>query len=60
LETIFNFKISKKLFFLRGTALRIIHGNNRFSDDHKFVDHTSDKVMLNKFDVFTEIFVTPS
>ncbi len=36
LEIIFNSKYAKKLSFLGGTALRIIHGNTRFSEDLDF------------------------
>lgn len=36
LEIIFNSKIGKELTFLGGTALRIIHGNSRFSEDLDF------------------------
>ncbi|MDD3480722.1 MAG: nucleotidyl transferase AbiEii/AbiGii toxin family protein [Patescibacteria group bacterium] len=130
LEIIFNSKYAGKLSFLGGTALRIVYGNTRFSEDldfdnfglseeefseiatiikkglsaqglmvemntiskgafrcnirlpgvffenelsghpeekilihidtvsHKF-DYRPDKKILNKFDVFSEIFVTP-
>lgn len=33
LQAIFNSKKASKLAFLGGTALRIVHGNNRFSED---------------------------
>ncbi|MBU1256289.1 nucleotidyl transferase AbiEii/AbiGii toxin family protein, partial [Patescibacteria group bacterium] len=33
LQAIFEGKMADKLVFLGGTALRIIHGNNRFSED---------------------------
>lgn len=36
LEIIFDSKIGRKLAFLGGTALRIIHGNGRFSEDLDF------------------------
>jgi len=36
LEIIFNSNIGKKLSFLGGTAIRILHGNNRFSEDLDF------------------------
>jgi len=36
LEIIFNSRHSKNLSFLGGTALRIIHGNTRFSEDLDF------------------------
>lgn len=36
LEIIFNSKYSENLSFLGGTALRIIHGNTRFSEDLDF------------------------
>ncbi len=36
LEIIFNSKIGQGLAFLGGTALRIVHGNNRFSEDLDF------------------------
>ena len=36
LEIIFNSKLSNKLSFLGGTALRILHGNQRFSEDLDF------------------------
>ena len=130
LEIIFNSEYANKLSFLGGTALRIVYGNNRFSEDLDFdnfglseiefgkiaeiiqkgleaqglkvemstvlkgafrcnirlpkilfenelsghpeekilihidtaahhFDYESDKKILNKFDVFSEIFVTP-
>ena len=130
LEIIFNSEYANKLSFLGGTALRIVYGNNRFSEDLDFdnfglsetefgkiaetiqkgleaqglkvemstvskgafrcnirlpkilfenelsgypeekilihidtvahhFDYKSDKKILNKFDVFSEIFVTP-
>lgn len=36
LEIIFNSKLSNKLSFMGGTALRIIHDNHRFSEDLDF------------------------
>lgn len=36
LEIIFNSKIGQRLAFLGGTNLRIVHGNNRFSEDLDF------------------------
>lgn len=36
LEIIFNSEIGKNLAFLGGTALRIVQGNNRFSEDLDF------------------------
>jgi predicted nucleotidyltransferase component of viral defense system len=36
LEIIFNSPYSEKLSFLGGTCLRIVHGNNRFSEDLDF------------------------
>ncbi|MDP2951182.1 MAG: nucleotidyl transferase AbiEii/AbiGii toxin family protein [bacterium] len=36
LEIIFNSEFANKLAFLGGTALRIIYGNNRFSEDLDF------------------------
>ncbi len=36
LELIFNSKLSSKLSFLGGTALRMIYGNTRFSEDLDF------------------------
>lgn len=36
LEIIYNLKISKKLIFLGGTCLRLVYGNNRFSQDLDF------------------------
>ena len=130
LEIIFNSEYANKLSFIGGTALRIVYGNNRFSEDLDFdnfglseiefgkiaetiqkgleaqglkvemstvskgafrcnirlpkilfenelsgypeekilihidtiahhFDYESDKKILNKFDVFSEIFVTP-
>lgn len=130
LEIIFNSKYANQLFFLGGTALRIVYGNTRFSEDLDFdnlklsqknfilltneiknnlikqgyhpeirnvfkgayhcyiklpdilfdnnltiisgekitiqidtaphdFDYQSDKKILNKFDIFTQIFVTP-
>lgn len=36
LEIVFNSKYAKKLSFMGGTALRIAHGNTRFSEDLDF------------------------
>ncbi|MBI5421099.1 MAG: nucleotidyl transferase AbiEii/AbiGii toxin family protein [Parcubacteria group bacterium] len=36
LEIIFNSKIGQQLAFLGGTSLRIVYGNNRFSEDLDF------------------------
>lgn len=36
LEIIFTSKISQKLVFIGGTALKIVHGNTRFSEDLDF------------------------
>jgi len=36
LEVIFNSRLAPKLSFLGGTALRIVHGNARFSEDLDF------------------------
>ncbi|MCX6800334.1 MAG: nucleotidyl transferase AbiEii/AbiGii toxin family protein [Candidatus Falkowbacteria bacterium] len=36
LEIIFNSSLANKLSFLGGTALRIVHGNTRFSEDLDF------------------------
>ena len=36
LKSIFDQKSSEKLVFLGGTALRIIHGSTRFSEDLDF------------------------
>lgn len=36
LQTIFNSPMAKKLSFVGGTALRIVHGNTRFSEDLDF------------------------
>ena len=36
LNSIFNSKYSNKLVFLGGTALRIVYGNTRFSEDLDF------------------------
>ena len=36
LDIIFNSRLAPKLSFLGGTALRIVHGNNRFSEDLDF------------------------
>lgn len=33
LQAILNSQFASKLSFLGGTALRVIHGNNRFSED---------------------------
>lgn len=43
LEVVFNSKLSSKLSFMGGTALRIIHKNSRFSEDLDF-----DNFGLNK------------
>ena len=36
LEIIFNSKIGSKLVFIGGTALRLVYGNQRFSEDLDF------------------------
>jgi len=43
LEIIFNSKQGNKLSFLGGTALRIIHGNSRFSEDLDFDNFNLEK-----------------
>lgn len=47
LQSIFNSKYESKLAFLGGTALRIVHGNTRFSEDLDF-----DNFNLSKNDFF--------
>jgi len=46
LQAIFNSQFASKLSFLGGTALRVIHGNNRFSED----------IDLDNFDLTWEEF----
>lgn len=43
LKSIFEQKYSEKLAFLGGTALRIIHGNTRFSEDLDFDNSDPDE-----------------
>ncbi|MBU2511683.1 nucleotidyl transferase AbiEii/AbiGii toxin family protein [bacterium] len=43
LKSIFEQKFSEKLVFLGGTALRIIHGNTRFSEDLDFDNFDPDE-----------------
>jgi predicted nucleotidyltransferase component of viral defense system len=52
LQIIFDSKYAGKLCFLGGTALRIVHGNNRFSEDIDF-----DNFSLNEkeFDEISEL-----
>lgn len=45
LEIIFDSEFSEKLYFMGGTAIHIIHGNNRFSEDLDF-----DNIWLRKKD----------
>ena len=51
LEIIFNSRYSKNLSFLGGTALRIIHGNTRFSEDLDFDNFDFNK---NDFSLLTK------
>ena len=51
LEIIFNFRLAPKLSFIGGTALRIVHGNTRFSEDLDFDNFNlseSDFILLTK------------
>ena len=36
LDVIYNTELSNKLIFMGGTAIRIVHGNSRFSEDLDF------------------------
>lgn len=51
LEIIFNSKYSKNLSFLGGTALRIVYGNTRFSEDLDFDNFNFNE---NDFSLLTE------
>lgn len=50
LEIIFNSKVGRQLSFLGGTSLRILHGNQRFSEDLDF-----DNFGLKKEDEFESL-----
>ena len=52
LEIIFETRYENKLAFLGGTCLRIIHGNNRFSED---LDFDNFNLSMNDFNRITEI-----
>lgn len=43
LQALFNSPVAKKLSFLGGTALRIVHGNTRFSEDVDFDNFDLDR-----------------
>jgi predicted nucleotidyltransferase component of viral defense system len=51
LEIIFNSKLSYKLSFIGGTALRIVYGNSRFSED---LDFDNFNLTKNEFSLLTE------
>ena len=50
LELIFDSKYTSKLSFLGGTCLRIVHGNNRFSED---LDFDNFNLTQQEFDLVT-------
>lgn len=51
LEIIFNSEYANKLSFIGGTALRIIYGNNRFSED---LDFDNFGLSENEFDLLAQ------
>ncbi|MDA3814789.1 MAG: nucleotidyl transferase AbiEii/AbiGii toxin family protein [Patescibacteria group bacterium] len=48
LQIIFNSDYANKLFFLGGTALRIVHSNSRFSEDLDFDNFSLDEKEFNE------------
>ncbi|GGF49579.1 nucleotidyl transferase AbiEii/AbiGii toxin family protein [Echinicola rosea] len=52
LEIIFDSSFENKLAFLGGTCLRIVHGNNRFSED---LDFDNFNLSMEDFNAITEI-----
>lgn len=52
LEIIFDSQFANKLAFLGGTALRIVHGNNRFSED---LDFDNFNLSFEEFDKISQI-----
>ncbi len=52
LEIIFNSRFANKLAFLGGTALRIVYGNNRFSED---LDFDNFNLSFEEFDQIGQI-----
>ncbi len=55
LEIIFESPYESKLAFMEGTCLRIVHGNNRFSED---LDFDNFNLSENDFNTITEIVKT--
>ncbi len=51
LDIIYNTEFSNKLIFMGGTAVRIVHGNNRFSED---LDFDNFKLNNSEFENLTE------
>ena len=52
LEIIFNSKFSDRIVFIGGTAIRIVHGSQRFSED---IDLDSKDLVLSNFTELSEI-----
>ena len=54
LQTIFNSPLATKLSFIGGTALRIVHGNNRFSEDLDFDNFDLTQAEFEKLSQFVK------
>lgn len=54
LQIIFNSKYANKLSFLGGTALRIVHGNTRFSEDLDFDNFGLEEKEFNEISLLVE------
>ncbi len=52
LDIIFNSKFSNRIVFMGGTAIRVIHNSQRFSED---IDFDSRDISFNEFEQLTEI-----
>ncbi len=52
LDIVFTSKFSKRIVFMGGTAIRIIHNSQRFSED---IDFDSKDLSLNEFEQLVEI-----
>lgn len=54
LQIIFNSKYANKLFFLGGTALRIVHNNPRFSEDLDFDNFDLEEKEFNEISLLVK------
>jgi len=54
LKELYEQRLSKEVFFKGGTAIRLIYGGKRFSEDLDFTVITKENEFLEKMDVFFE------